>query len=116
LRQSAGSLVTPASTLKFHFDKPGGQRHTTVAPHAHFIFRPQGIMALVRYAIEFNAGVGQNRIAALVACVGTYGTVTMRRADAVIELEVARPSRLRELGQRLAAWEREGLLSWRGTQ
>jgi hypothetical protein len=71
-------------------------------------------MTLLRYAIEFNASVAQNRVAALVACVGTYGTVTMRRADAVIELEVAAPARLRELCGRLAAWEREGLLSWRG--
>jgi hypothetical protein len=73
-------------------------------------------MALMRYAIEFSAGVTQNRIGALVACVGTYGTVTMRRADAAIELEVAAPARLRELCGRLAAWEREGLLSWRGLQ
>jgi hypothetical protein len=73
-------------------------------------------MALMRYAIEFNASVAQNRIAAMVSCVGTYGTVTMRRADAVIELEVAGLARLCELGKRLAAWEREGLLSWRGLQ
>jgi hypothetical protein len=70
----------------------------------------------MRYAIEFKESVAQNRIAALVACVGTYGIVTMRRADAQIELEVVGLSRLCEVGERLEAWEREGLLSWRGLQ
>lgn len=76
----------------------------------------EGTMASVRYAIEFNEDLERNRMAALLACVGTYGTVTMRRADGEIELEVAKLSRLRELGRRLEGWRREGLLSWRDLQ
>jgi len=70
----------------------------------------------MRYAIAFKESVAHDRVAAVVACVGSYGTVTMRRADLEIELEIAGLWRLPELGKRLQAWERDGLLSWRGLQ